>query len=66
MALGVHGKATRGSSSVQNARQVAKTMPALATQGRVRILAGLSEARAAVSDLAVAVEIESPAGGGES
>jgi DNA-binding transcriptional ArsR family regulator len=58
MAHGVHGKATRSSLSVQDARRVAETMQALATPSRVRILACLREGPAAVSDLAEAVEME--------
>ncbi len=58
MAHGVQGKSTRSSMSAQDARQVAETMQALATPSRVRILACLREGKAAVGDLADAVEME--------
>lgn len=57
----VHGVSHRTPVSVDDARQVARVMSALATPSRVRILARLREAPCHVGDLAAAVEMEQPA-----
>ena len=56
-----HGVTPTTPVSIDDARQVAHVMSALATPSRVRILARLREGECTVGDLAVAVQMEQPA-----
>lgn len=61
MTHGVQGRNSLASFDGEIARQVAKTMQALATPSRVRILARLKEAPCSVGELAEAVGMEQSA-----
>ena len=61
MSHGVQGRHSPTSLDGETARQVAKTMQALATPSRVRILARLKQAPCSVGELAEAVGMEQSA-----
>ena len=61
MAHGVQGKAHAGKLDAATAEEVARTMQALATPSRVRILGRLRQAPCSVGELAEAVEMEGSA-----
>jgi ArsR family transcriptional regulator, nickel/cobalt-responsive transcriptional repressor len=58
MAHGVQGRTHSGELDAATAHDVAKTMQALATPSRVRILGRLRQSPCAVGELAAAIEME--------